>query len=303
MICQPLPEDDDSRLRDFPLLFRPGWAAQGELTLPARPDWFSVLWLRAGSLALSVEGQVVTIAAGDLLCLGAASADWRARAHGLQADLLGFAPSLLGQTLSVCRLNDPAAIWSSQELLDKWPLQPFLAPQGVCAIPLAPPSDLRASRILDELVALYPCTEHPFWRCLCRTAVLELLFLATRTLLDRDGAARPGLVDVAEDKLVAAVLLELRADLSHRPTLAELARKFAVNRSALAQRFKAATGTTIGAWLGEQRLALAERLVRETGLPLAEVGERVGWPDPTHFLRCFKRRFGMSPRAWRNRPQ
>lgn len=194
---------------------------------------------------------------------------------------------------------NPETTWSAQERLDKWPLSPFLVHKGLCVISLLPPSDLRAHQILDNLAKLFTQKDHPFWRCLCRTAVLELLFLVTRTLLDAGKSPVSGSAQAVEDKLVASVLLELRSNLDQRPTLAELARKFAVNRSSLAQRFKQTTGTTVGAWLTEQRLALAERLVRETGLPFYAIGERVGWTDPTHFLRTFKRRFGMSPSAWR----
>lgn len=42
----------------------------------------------------------------------------------------------------------------------------------------------------------------------------------------------------------------------------------------------------------------AKRLVAST-LPLKEIGTEVGFPDPYHFSRVFKRTFGLSPRAFR----
>jgi AraC-like DNA-binding protein len=42
----------------------------------------------------------------------------------------------------------------------------------------------------------------------------------------------------------------------------------------------------------------AKRLAAST-LPLKDIGTEVGFPDPYHFSRVFKRTFGLSPRAFR----
>ncbi|AHF91719.1 DNA-binding domain-containing protein, AraC-type [Opitutaceae bacterium TAV1] len=43
----------------------------------------------------------------------------------------------------------------------------------------------------------------------------------------------------------------------------------------------------------------AERLVT-TGLPLKEIGEEVGFTDPYHFSRVFKRVYGLAPKVFRD---
>lgn len=47
------------------------------------------------------------------------------------------------------------------------------------------------------------------------------------------------------------------------------------------------------------RIHQAEELLRTTRLPIAEVGSRVGYPDPYHFSRLFRKRTGTTPTAWR----
>ena len=48
-----------------------------------------------------------------------------------------------------------------------------------------------------------------------------------------------------------------------------------------------------------QRLDLAVDLIRNSFLSIKQVMAEVGWSDPSHFCRDFKRRFGVTPRALR----
>ena len=52
--------------------------------------------------------------------------------------------------------------------------------------------------------------------------------------------------------------------------------------------------------LWQLRLEEAARLLRETGLGIAEIAYRTGFANPYHFSRRFRKRFGRHPRSWRN---
>jgi transcriptional regulator GlxA family with amidase domain len=45
------------------------------------------------------------------------------------------------------------------------------------------------------------------------------------------------------------------------------------------------------------RLARARMLLRQTSLPLSQVGAECGFPDASHFARVYRRRFGSAPSA------
>ncbi len=59
-------------------------------------------------------------------------------------------------------------------------------------------------------------------------------------------------------------------------------------------------GSTPGHALAVRRLAMAASLLDE-GVRCVEAGRRCGYSDRTTFARAFRRRYGMSPRAWRTR--
>jgi len=51
--------------------------------------------------------------------------------------------------------------------------------------------------------------------------------------------------------------------------------------------------------LEQHRIALAKEQLLLSGRPIAEVAEGVGFSDSGWFTRVFRRRVGMSPRAFR----
>ena len=63
------------------------------------------------------------------------------------------------------------------------------------------------------------------------------------------------------------------------------------------------TGRTVQDWIVERGMTEARRLLVETDLGVAEVGRRVGYPDPGYFSRVFRRAHEQTPRAWRTRPR
>lgn len=57
---------------------------------------------------------------------------------------------------------------------------------------------------------------------------------------------------------------------------------------------------TLPQYLRERRLERAEELLRTTFMSIKEVGMESGLP-PVHFVQYFKRRYGMTPSAYRKR--
>ena len=83
------------------------------------------------------------------------------------------------------------------------------------------------------------------------------------------------------------------------PTLRRIAAEAGCSGPHAIRLFKAATGMTPVAYFLNEKLCLARELLRNTGNSVKEVAAAVGYEDPFYFSRCFKRRFGVSPREIR----
>jgi AraC-like DNA-binding protein len=74
-----------------------------------------------------------------------------------------------------------------------------------------------------------------------------------------------------------------------------------VSKSHLFRLFHATFGQTPLGWLRSYRIAQAKRLLIETNEPVSSISFRVGYEDPLHFSRDFKKRVGVSPKIFRER--
>jgi transcriptional regulator GlxA family with amidase domain len=81
--------------------------------------------------------------------------------------------------------------------------------------------------------------------------------------------------------------------------LDSLARRALMSRRTFTRRFREATGTTVGQWLQNQRLALAQRLLETTGEPVERVATDAGFGSAVSLRKHFVAAFKISPTAYR----
>lgn len=96
-----------------------------------------------------------------------------------------------------------------------------------------------------------------------------------------------------------AKLLEQR--LAHAWTLEELARPLFVDAAYLSRLFKKHLGLPPMSYLARLRAEHAARLLLRTSDSIGDIGQQVGWHDPTYFARRFREHMGMSAREYRER--
>lgn len=82
-------------------------------------------------------------------------------------------------------------------------------------------------------------------------------------------------------------------------TLDNLAARALMSRRTFTRRFRLATGTTVGQWLLNQRLALAQRMLEMTDKPIERIAETAGFASPALFRRSFGQAFGVKPSVYR----
>ena len=84
-------------------------------------------------------------------------------------------------------------------------------------------------------------------------------------------------------------------------SMEELAGAANCSEASVYRLFREHVHTTPGRWLTRLRMERAANLLRTSTLAVSEIGERVGYADPFHFSRVFKRERGVSPRTYRDR--
>lgn len=62
--------------------------------------------------------------------------------------------------------------------------------------------------------------------------------------------------------------------------------------------FKRHLGFSLKAWVRNEKMVLAERLLRETSLRVNEVARSVGFSDALYFSQTFKKHYGLAPRDY-----
>lgn len=90
----------------------------------------------------------------------------------------------------------------------------------------------------------------------------------------------------------------LLANIEEPPGLLTLARQVGLNDCKLKAGFRQVFGTTAFGYLHDQRMEQARQLLGENKLNVAEVACAVGYTNPSHFSAAFRKKFGVSPRAY-----
>lgn len=88
---------------------------------------------------------------------------------------------------------------------------------------------------------------------------------------------------------------------SEHLTLADLAERFNFNYYYLSAYFNTKYAENFSEYLNNIRIAKAKQLLQDRNIPVAEVGNMVGYTDNSYFARVFKKHTGMTPSKCREK--
>jgi AraC-like DNA-binding protein len=120
-----------------------------------------------------------------------------------------------------------------------------------------------------------------------------LLVEALRSSAGED--APPGLLRGLADPRLAAAFRHMHGDLAQPWTVAQLAKRSGLSRSAFFDRFTRIVGMPPMEYLLAWRMSVAKDLLRREDVGLAEVAERVGYGSASAFSTAFSRHVGQPP--------
>ena len=155
----------------------------------------------------------------------------------------------------------------------------------------------------DRLIALLDALteEEALARPDTRTAQRALLVLLA-VALSRASAQEERFAAVTlrrADATVAELRGLIEADFRTSRRLADYADKLGMTADRLNEHCKRATGVTAGHLLRQRVLTEAKRQLMFTDLSASEIAYELGFADPTHLSRFFRRYTGLTPSAFR----
>lgn len=124
---------------------------------------------------------------------------------------------------------------------------------------------------------------------------------------DPQTRAEPGLFqpyaesDIAHPE-VRRIVEHIHAHYASDITVKSMSRYVMMGENYVSALFKKKTGHTLIHYLHGVRIAKAADYLRETNLPVHEVGQKVGFANDNYFIKIFKRWTGVTPSQYRHRP-
>lgn len=106
-----------------------------------------------------------------------------------------------------------------------------------------------------------------------------------------------GLIAARSDPRLARAVVAVHRAPGDDWTLPRMADVAAMSRSAFAESFRKATGTTPAAYLTTWRLTLATSMLR-AGRPVNIIATDLGFASSSSLSKAFRQHFSLSPRAW-----
>ena len=101
-------------------------------------------------------------------------------------------------------------------------------------------------------------------------------------------------------RMAVQKVLDLISNRLHDPpTLNELAFLAGLSKSYLSAVFKEVVGMRLQDYLFQARINKAKDLLSDIDLTIKQVAYKVGFRDPDHFSRTFKKKTGITPTDWR----
>ncbi len=123
--------------------------------------------------------------------------------------------------------------------------------------------------------------------------VVASLFAALLAATGAEDGGEPG------QRLVRAAIDVMDRRLATGLNVSEVARQLGVSREHLSRAFRTQMDQTPYRYLQRRRMIEACRLLKDTDLAAAQVARRLGYADPGHFARTFKRTMGLTPTRFR----
>ena len=155
----------------------------------------------------------------------------------------------------------------------------------------------RLTRIIDLIMDEY-AAERPGRDAILQRFLEAMLVEALRWPSLSQESLPTGLIAGLRDAPISGALRAMHSDVRHGWTVAELAKRAGMSRSAFATRFATTIGCAPMEYLSRWRMSLAQDALSRGGKSLDHLAEEIGYESASAFSTAFRRRLGCAPGAF-----
>ena len=258
--------------------------------LPHRHNYLELAMLARGSCLHAWQGLEVRLVPGDLFVV------LPGESHAYRIE---------GDTVIYNCLFYPSALGSDWEALHS---EPSLR-QMLAHVPSSNGKTFRQQILhlgrteLEQMERIWTdmvleCRDKPMGHATARKALLLQMLVHIARIWHSGHAATPEGCDTRRNLLVQAIeTIDRRA--AQSISLDALASECHVSPGHFRKLFHELTGLSPTEYINRRRVAMAQELLRNQDLLVAEVAEAVGMPDANYFTRLFRRLVGETPSRYR----
>lgn len=147
---------------------------------------------------------------------------------------------------------------------------------------------------------MYYCVQQPEgYQLFVKAALLNIIAVCTEK-----GLLTPNKLKISSDykaKRLKDIVSYLEEHFFETLTLGEVASRFGMSPQYFCAFFKENFGKTLTQHINSLRMEQAARLLRETDLPVMQIGFQVGYDNFSYFIKRFRAVYGVSPTQYRKK--
>ncbi len=258
-----------------------------------------VILVQKGTGILSIDDKKISIVAPAVLCINEKESVHLVDSVKWDAQSFYFHPQFINYNFTFEKIRGNKKEFAITEKQETFLLDPFIERNDkyIGQLNIDSASIHYASGLFDSIRKEIEEQSHRLWSCRARSYFIELLFTLARAYSSPEEKSAGIVINSSET--VDKIILYLNSNYSKKITIPELCTLFNTNKTTIQEQFQNATGQPIMAYLISLRVKLATLMLKDTGLTISEIVERLGFSDNAHFNKMFKKLIGYSPNQYR----
>jgi YesN/AraC family two-component response regulator len=251
-----------------------------EMAAPHFHEMYEIYYLISGERNYLIGNRTYKVSPGDLLFIPSYEIHRATNTSFLfhERIVVNFTKKFLAQD----------AVWLEDEQ------SPFVTGTHLISLPVH--IQKKVEELLGRMVLEFR-TKDKGYETSIKAALLELLILGLRQ--NRGELNKPVEYANPSHRKISEIIRFINENYAKPITLYSLSQKFFISPYYLSRLFKSTTGFTYVEYLTTVRIKSAQRLLRETKWKMSRIMEHVGFHDPAHFGKVFKKMSRCTPLQYR----